>query len=101
MSMFGAILRRLVGSRAIQQPNRSVSLHSSVKKRFRVTSSGKVKRPQAGKSHNTGKHSRKMIRSRGEMTTIKCPKMERNMRKLLGGLTSKIKRIRLLDNKAR
>ena len=62
----------------------SVKTNSSAKKRFKLTSSGMLRRAHAGKSHNTGKHKRKLIRMKGTTTTISCRKMERNMRGLLG-----------------
>ena len=39
-----------------------VKTHSSAKKRFKVTASGKVLHKQAGKRHNLGKKAKKRIR---------------------------------------
>lgn len=57
--------------------------HSSSKKRFKVSSGGRLVRAGAGKSHNTGKHSRKIIRNRGFTKGFGCPQMERNIRKIM------------------
>ena len=43
---------------------------SSVKKRFRITGSGKVKMAQAGKRHGMRKRSNKFIRDARGMTII-------------------------------
>ncbi len=43
---------------------------SSVKKRFRLTASGKVKMGQAGKRHGMRKRSNKMIRDARGMTIM-------------------------------
>jgi len=43
---------------------------SSVKKRFRVTGSGKVKMAQAGKRHGMRKRSNKMLRNARGMTIM-------------------------------
>jgi large subunit ribosomal protein L35 len=71
---------------------RTVKTNSSAKKRFKLTSSGALRRAHAGKSHNTGKHKRKIIRGKGNTTTISGSKIERNMRRLLG-LSSQFPRV--------
>jgi len=43
---------------------------SSVKKRFKLTASGKVKSPQAGKQHGMIKRSNKFIRQARGTTTL-------------------------------
>lgn len=44
--------------------------HSSVKKRFRVTSSGQIKRSQACKQHLMRRRSNKMIRNARGMVLV-------------------------------
>jgi large subunit ribosomal protein L35 len=55
---------------------------SGAKKRFKVTSSGKIKVAQAGKRHGMIKRSKKFIRqARG--TTVLCAQDERIVKKFL------------------
>tara|TARA_R110002096_G_scaffold90013_3_gene204396 strand:+ start:19381 stop:19569 length:189 start_codon:yes stop_codon:yes gene_type:complete len=55
---------------------------SGAKKRFKVTSSGKIKVAQAGKRHGMIKRSKKFIRqARG--TTVLCPQDARIVKKFL------------------
>jgi ribosomal protein L35 len=57
--------------------------HASSKKRFKVTGSGRLVRPGAGKKHNTGKHSRRIIRDRGDTRGFGCRQVEKNIRKIM------------------
>lgn len=58
--------------------------HSGSKKRFRVRGSGSIKRPKAGKSHNTGYLRRQRANRLGHSTGIEGKKIEQRVRKLLG-----------------
>jgi ribosomal protein L35 len=59
---------------------RGIKTHSGAKKRFHVTSSGSIQRARAGRQHNTGKHSRNLIRGRGFTAGISEPSHEKNIR---------------------
>mmetsp|Transcript_7624 Transcript_7624/g.16449 ORF Transcript_7624/g.16449 Transcript_7624/m.16449 type:complete len:146 (-) Transcript_7624:40-477(-) len=61
-----------------------VKTNSGCKKRFRVRGSGSIKRPRAGKSHNTGYLRRQRSNRLGHSTGIEGKKMEQRVRKLLG-----------------
>mmetsp|Transcript_46582 Transcript_46582/g.93991 ORF Transcript_46582/g.93991 Transcript_46582/m.93991 type:complete len:104 (-) Transcript_46582:382-693(-) len=67
---------------------RGIKTHSGAKKRFHVTSSGKILRAGAGKQHNTGKHSRNILRMRGSTMEINGKGHEMHIRKKLLGLPS-------------
>mmetsp|Transcript_28291 Transcript_28291/g.66427 ORF Transcript_28291/g.66427 Transcript_28291/m.66427 type:complete len:120 (-) Transcript_28291:207-566(-) len=61
-----------------------IKTNSGCKKRFRVRGSGSIKRPKAGKSHNTGYLRRQRANRLGHSTGIEGKKIEQRVRKLLG-----------------
>eukprot|EP00536_Pseudo-nitzschia_multiseries_P009089 jgi/Psemu1/306296/fgenesh1_kg.247_\ len=58
-----------------------VKTNSGCKKRFRVRGSGSIKRPKAGKSHNTGYLRRQRANRLGHSTGIEGKKIEQRVRK--------------------
>jgi len=85
MSLFGITLQRLIPRATTPFVNviRAMKTHSATKKRFKITSSGKLVKHTAGRHHNTGKHSKNKIRQRAKHTEMKEPQIERNVRKKL------------------
>ena len=63
---------------------RKVNIKGSVKKRFRLTSTGKIKRGSTGRSHNTGKHRPRTMRTRADQHFVSTPDKRRIERMLLG-----------------
>lgn len=57
--------------------------HSSAKKRFSLTGSGKVKRRHAGMRHNLGKKSGDRKLRLGNSAVIECKGDERRVQKML------------------
>ena len=63
---------------------RKVNIKGSVKKRFRLTATGKIKRGSTGRSHNTGKHRPRTMRTRADQHFVSSADKRRIEKMLLG-----------------
>uniref|UniRef100_A0A7S2S6M9 50S ribosomal protein L35 n=1 Tax=Eucampia antarctica TaxID=49252 RepID=A0A7S2S6M9_9STRA len=69
---------RSMGSKALIKTNKSAA------KRFRVRSSGSIKRNKAGTQHNSGYKTRQRCNQLGQSTGVSEPAIEKRMRRLIG-----------------
>ena len=63
---------------------RKVHIKGSVKKRFRLTATGKIKRGSTGRAHNTGKWRPRTMRTRADQHFVSSADKRRIERMLLG-----------------
>ena len=64
----------------------TIKTNKSVAKRFKLKGNGQLKRMKGGKSHNSGYKKRGAVNKLGTSTGIKEPKIEKRIRRLLGGV---------------